>query len=147
MTTHTSVDQHRIERAKLFLRTLDEQGDLFALVTEEVEIVFPKWGTVRGKPQLEQFFHDLGGYISAIAHDVDSFICMSGDGHIAIEGLSSGTLVNGSRWPEGESTGRFCSVFAFEGDLISHVRIHLDPDYCDATADAYAWRRARMVAA
>lgn len=136
-------DAGRIQKAKAFLKTLDDQGDLFALVTDDIEIVFPKWGTVRGKEQLGHFFHDLGGYISSIAHDPATYICMSGEDHVAIEGVSSGSLVNGSRWPEGESTGRFCSVFKFDGDLISHVRIHLDPDYTDATASHYAWRRER----
>ena len=147
MTTKRIDEQQKLETAKLFLKALDEHGDLFALVSDNIEIVFPKWGTVRGKGQLGQFFEDLGGYINAIAHDPATFVCMAGDDHVAIEGISSGALVNGSRWPGGESTGRFCSVFKFKGDLISHARIHLDPDYCDATADAYAWRRARTVAA
>ncbi len=147
MTKLSERDADRIGRAKEFLRTLDTQGDLFALVTDNIEIVFPKWGTVHGKADLSRFFQDLGGYISSISHDPQTFVCMAGDDHVAIEGVSSGSLQSGLRWPEGESTGRFCSVFKFDGELISHVRIHLDPDYCDTTADAYEWRRARAAAA
>ena len=134
-------DERRIALAKEFLRTVDAHGDLSPLVTETIQMTFPKWGTCDGTKDFPRYFADLGGYIRQIAHHPETFLCMAGEDHVAIEGSSSGELQNGARWPDGAATGRFCTVFGFEGDRISHVRIHLDPDYCDATADHYAWRR------
>ena len=136
------TSEQQIELAKNFLRTLDKQGDMFALVTDDIEMVFPKWGVARGKAELARMFQDLGGYVAAITHDPKSFICMAGDGHVCIEGVSAGTLTNGKTWkPDGANAGRFCTVLEFEDSLIKRARIHLDPDYADSTEREYHWRR------
>jgi hypothetical protein len=140
-------DEHRIELAKAFLRAIDEHGDLTPLITEDLEMTFPKWGTCYGTKDFPRYFADLGSYIAKIQHHPESFLILTGDNHVAIEGLSSGELTNGERWPNKEATGSFCSVFGFWGDRICTVRIHIDPDYTDATADHYAWRRERAAAA
>lgn len=143
MSERSERDERRIALAKQFLRTVDQQGDLSSLVTDDIQMTFPKWGTCMGTKDFPRYFADLGGYIRKIAHHPESFLCLAGDDHVAIEGFSSGELQDGSRWPDKGTSGRFCTVFGFRGDRISHVRIHLDPDYCDATADHYAWRRQR----
>jgi ketosteroid isomerase-like protein len=147
MGERSERDERRIALAKAFLKTVDERGDLSDLVTEDLEMTFPKWGTCHGVKEFPQYFGDLGGYIAKITHHPETFICLVGDDHVAIEGFSSGELTNGARWPDKEAKGAFCTVFAFRGDRISQVRIHIDPDYADATADHYAWRRARATAA
>lgn len=147
MGERSERDERRIALAKAFLKAVDEHGDLTPLVTEDIRMTFPKWGTCEGTKDFPRYFTDLGGYIAKIAHDQSSFLCLVGDDHVAIEGYSSGELQNGAHWPDKEATGRFCTVFGFRGDRISDVRIHLDPDYCDATADHYAWRRERAKAA
>lgn len=147
MSERSERDEARIALAKKFLQTVDEHGDLAPLVTEDLEMTFPKWGTCRGTQDFPRYFGDLGSYISQIAHHPESFVCLAGDDHVAIEGVSSGQLADGSRWPDKDATGRFCTVFGFRGDRISHVRIHLDPDYVNATADHYPWRQERSAAA
>jgi hypothetical protein len=140
-------DERRIALAKEFLRLVDTRGDLSAIVTEDMKMTFPKWGTVEGVANFPRYFTELGGYVASTNHRPETFVCLVGDDHVAIEGISSGELHSGARWPDTGGTGRFCTVFGFEGDRINNVRIHVDPDYCDATADHYAWNRERTAAA
>lgn len=143
MSERSERDERRIALAKEFLRIVDTRGDLSPLVTEDMRMTFPKWGTVEGTKDFPRYFTELGGYVASTNHRTETFVCLAGDDHVAIEGFSSGSLQNGATWPDKAATGRFCTVFGFEGDRISDVRIHLDPDYVDATADHYAWRRAK----
>jgi len=147
MGARSELDERRIALATAFLQIVDEQGDLSAIVTDDLQMTFPKWGTCQGTKDFPTYFGDLGAYIARIRHHPETFLYLVGDDHIAIEGLSSGELRDGSRWPHKEATGRFCTVFGFRGDRISHVRIHIDPDYADATADHYPWRRDRAMTA
>lgn len=131
----------RIAAAKAMLAAVDARSDISSIVTEDVRITFPKWGTCEGVADFPRYFTDLGSYIAWMRHETDSFEVYTGDDAVVIEGRSCGELVSGAKWPADQADGRFCTVFKFRGNLISEVRIHIDPDYVDATADHYIWRK------
>ena len=128
--------------AREMLKTMDAQGDVFALMTDDIEFVYPKWGIARGKAELGRFFQAMGGYVRSIAHDQSSFHCLSDDVSLFIEGRSAGTLVDGRSWqPDGAAGGRFCTSFRIRDGLISGLHIHIDPDYAHQATAVYPWRK------
>ena len=128
-----------VELGTNFLATLDAMGDVFALMTENVQFEFPKWGTARGVAEVGAFFHALGAYVAAVRHPPETFRYYVGDKSVAIEGRSVGRLHNGGSW----EAGRFTVIYDFEGELIKRVAIYLDPDYADETQDRYPWTKPR----
>lgn len=136
--TEKLSDARYAELGIYFLATLDDMGDVFALMTDDVAFEFPKWGTARGKVEAGQFFQALGSYVAAMRHPPETFKIHSGDRSVAIEGRSVGRLQDGKSW----ESGRFVVIYDFAGELISRVAIYLDPDYVDATKDHYPWHRS-----
>lgn len=126
-----------IELGTEFLATLDAMGNVFALMTENVQFEFPKWGTARGSAEVGAFFQALGNYVAAVRHPPETFRYYVGDKSVAIEGRSVGRLHNGNSW----EAGRFTVIYDFEGELISRIAIYLDPDYADETQARYPWTR------
>jgi ketosteroid isomerase-like protein len=128
--------------ARDFLKTMDAQGDVFALLTDDVEVLYPKWGMARGKADLGRLYQELAPYIRSTQHHPETFTCLSDKDCVFIEGQSSGQLVDGHSWkPDGACAGRFCTTFRIRDGLISRVLIYIDPDYCDQTAGFYPWRQ------
>lgn len=131
--------EEAIELARTFLTTLDAQGDFFSLITDDVELTFPKWGTVQGKANLGSFFQALGSYVAAIHHRPETFQFLvgerDGEARVCIEGLSEGRLHNGKAW----TAGRFSVIYDFRERLVSRIGIYIDPDYVDDTAGHYPW--------
>lgn len=133
---------NNIELAKGFLRAFDEGSDVFALVTDDVQVMFPKWGIARGKEGLANLYRDLAPYLAGIRHHPDSFSILAEGNQICIAGVSSGSLADGRTWqPDGACMGQFCTWFTFEGTLASRIWIYIDPDYADGTKDYYPWSR------
>jgi hypothetical protein len=129
--------------AREMLKTMDAQGDAFALMTDDIEFVYPKWGAARGKAELGKFFQDMGGYVRSISHDQSSFRCTSEGDTVLIEGRSAGTLVDGRSWSAAGATGgRFCTSFRIRDGLISGIQVYIDPDYADQTTTVYPWRKS-----
>ena len=89
------MEEANLRLAKQFLRTMDEGGNVFELLTDDVEVMYPKWGIAKGKEELGQLYTDLGPYLSSISHHTESFRCLTGDDQVCISGLSSGTLTDG----------------------------------------------------
>jgi hypothetical protein len=111
-------------------------------MTEDVEVMYPKWGVARGKAEVGQLYQDLALYVQSMNHDPARYTCMSDGQRVCIEGESSGQLVGGKSWqPDGECGGRLCTMFEIRGDLISRIYIYIDPDYCNQTANFYPWNR------
>jgi hypothetical protein len=136
------MTKENFERARGFLKTFDEGGDVFALLTDDVEVMYPKWGVTKGKGDLARLYTDLGPYLKSIRHHSDSFRMLGGDDEVCISGVSSGVLADGRTWaPDGLCQGRFCVWFNFRGPMISGVWIYIDPDYVDGTSGYYPWRR------
>lgn len=139
--THRPNREEVIALARDFLITMDAQGDFFSLMTDDVELTFPKWGTAHGKSNLGPFFQALGSYVAAIRHRPETFQFLvgerDGEARVCIEGLSEGKLHNGKAW----SAGRFNVIYDFRERLISGIGIYIDPDYVDDTASHYPWQR------
>lgn len=133
--------QEAIELARHFLVTMDAHGDWFSLMADDVELTFPKWGTVCGKTNLGPFFEALGSYVAAIRHRPETFQFLvgerDGEARVCIEGLSEGRLHNGKDW----AAGRFSVIYDFRGRLVSRISIYIDPDYVDDTVSHYPWSR------
>jgi hypothetical protein len=100
------------------------------LYTEDVELYFPKFGLGRGKADMAEFAARIGADLTGLTHDIDGLEFIVTDDRIVVEGRERGVTADGLPWPDGRiSTGRFCNVFAFRGDLISSVHIYTDPDF------------------
>ncbi|MGX8881845.1 nuclear transport factor 2 family protein [Methylovorus sp. SPW-M1] len=131
--------EEAIELARTFLVTMDVHKDFLSLMTDDVELTFPKLGTVKGKMNLGSFFQALGSYVAAISHRPETFKFLVGESNgnmrVCIEGLSKGRLQNGKTW----DAGRFSVIYEFRGRLVSHIGIYIDPDYVDATNAYYPW--------
>jgi hypothetical protein len=136
------VSDDQLALGKEFLRIQDSGGNIFDLLTDDVVVAYPKWGVARGKVELTRMYTDLAPYLRSTRHHPDSFRCLVGQDQVCISGLSSGSLVDGRTWePDGGCAGRFCVWFTFSEKKISAVSVYIDPDYVDATADYYPWRR------
>ena len=136
------MEEANLRLAKQFLRTMDEGGNVFELLTDDAEVMYPKWGIAKGKEELGQLYTDLGPYLSSISHHTESFRCLTGDDQVCISGLSSGTLTDGRSWkPDGACRGQFCVWFSFRDELISGIWIYIDPDYANGTQTYYPWSR------
>jgi len=138
----TQMDNHAL--ALECIKRLDQQGDLFELLDDDVEILYPKWGIARGKEESGRMLQDFGLYLGAMKHDYDSFNFIVQGDSVCVEGVSSGTLANGMSWqPNGDEVGRFCTVFTMHSGKIKRMFVYLDPDYCDQTKSLYAWKESR----
>lgn len=125
-----------------FFSRMDGQGDLFSLLTDDVEFTYPKWGVAHGKSQLGQLFQDMGQYVASIAHNPQTFRFLSDRTQLVVLGRCSGQLQDGKVWGHDNTCGGgFCTNFEFRENLICRVRVYLDPDYADQTAPFYPWRK------
>ncbi|NEE00821.1 nuclear transport factor 2 family protein [Phytoactinopolyspora halotolerans] len=121
----------RAELVREYFRKVDA-GDpsLIDMYTDDVELYFPKFGLGRGKDDMVEFARRLTRDLGSLEHDIDGLDIMVAGDRIVVEGREWGTTADGRPWPDGEvSTGRFCNVFTFRGDLISAVHIYTDPDF------------------
>lgn len=136
-----SIREEAIELARTLLTPLDAHGDFLSLITDDVELTFPKWGSSQGKANLGRFFLALGSYVAAIRHRPDTLQFLAGerDGQtrVCIEGLSEGRLHKCKAW----TAGRFSAIYDFRGRLVSRIGIYIDLDYVDDTTDHYPWFR------
>jgi hypothetical protein len=114
--------------------------ELLDLLTDDVQIYFPKFGIGRGKQAFVEALTGLGSIVQSIEHLTESFTYIQEANRLAVEGTTRGALKTGARWAAGETPGgRFCNVFEFRGDLISRVHIYIDPDYAGEDKDRFLW--------
>ncbi|SEM46235.1 nuclear transport factor 2 family protein [Halomonas caseinilytica] len=133
----------RLDIVKAYFRRVDaDDPSVTALFTEDVSFYFPKFGPASGKAALVEFGRRVRREVPELVHDIERFHYIVDDDHVVVEGTEGGRLRNGAAWPDGEiSQGRFCSVFAFEDDLICRMHIYVDPDFGNADqARLKAWR-------
>lgn len=138
-----SLQERRIATAIEYFRRVDRADPtVLDLFTDDASMYFPKLGSARGKQQIGLFAHGFGLEIVDIEHDIEHFnIFPSGD-FLIVEGQERGRSRLGGAWPDGiYSEGRFCNVFAFEGELIKQVRIYADPDFNSDDAPRVAWAK------
>ncbi|EHC9865202.1 nuclear transport factor 2 family protein [Vibrio alginolyticus] len=100
------------------------------LFSEDVDFFFPKFGQAKGKSALVEFGNRIGSSLINIWHDIDGFQITTAGNKVIVEGQESGVMSDGTSWPDNKvSTGRFCSVFEFEGKMISRMFVYVDPDF------------------
>lgn len=124
-----STDRHEIIRQ--YFRYVDA-GDarIMDLYTDDVELLFPKFGRVRGKGEMARFGAKMSAMLGRLEHDIEGLHFIDAGNTIVVEGREWGEMADGTRFPDGKiSNGLFCNVFEFDGDLISAVRIYVDPDF------------------
>lgn len=75
----------------------------------------------------------MSAMLRKLEHDIDGLTFIEAGDTIVVEGREWGEMADGTAFPDGEiSTGLFCNVYEFEGDLIKAVRIYVDPDFSSA---------------
>ncbi|EJN8558408.1 nuclear transport factor 2 family protein [Vibrio alginolyticus] len=100
------------------------------LFSEDVDFFFPKFGQAKGKSALVEFGYRIGSSLISIWHDIDGFQITTAGNKVIVEGQEGGVMSDGTSWPDNKvSTGRFCSVFEFEGKMISRMFVYVDPDF------------------
>jgi ketosteroid isomerase-like protein len=140
MSPSTTIEQ-RIARVKNYFRKGDA-GDaaLLDMFTDDIELYFPKFGTRTGKAAVAAFVQGLLGRVQSLRHDPDQYTYIASGDFVVVEGSESGVMTDGTTWPvPGRSDGRFCNVFRFRGDEISHLHIYVDPDFTGQDADRFLW--------
>jgi hypothetical protein len=110
------------------------------MFTDDIELYFPRFGTHTGKAAVTAFIQGLLGRVQSLRHDSDRNTYISSGNFVIVEDWECGVMRDGMAWPvPGRSDGRFCNVFRFRGDEISHLHIYVDPDFTGQDADRYFW--------
>lgn len=138
--------QQRIDIAMEYFRKLDA-GDptLEDLLTDDIQLYFPKFGMGYGKADLERASQGMMSTLRQIKHDFERMnILVAGD-HVVVEGFEGGISANGTPWPvAGRSEGRYCNVFQFAGLKIKRVHIYVDPDFDSTHKERFLWPTVGM---
>lgn len=139
---HSSIRKEEyIERVKDYFRKGDA-GDITIvdMFTDDVELYFPKFGTRTGKRAIADFVQGLMRHLQSIQHYPDRYTYIASADFLVVEGWESGLSKDGIIWPvPGRSEGRFCNVFRFRDNLISHIHIYVDPDFLGQDEDRFFW--------
>jgi len=132
--------KERIRIVETYFRKIDaKDATVFDLFTEDVQMLFPKFGYGYGKADMIRFSEIMGRHLERLEHDIENFNYIVAGDSVVVEGTERGVTRNGVHWPDGRiSEGRFCNVFEFRGGLIRRVFIYVDPDYTSADQDRIA---------
>jgi hypothetical protein len=139
----TQVDDPHVSLAKEYFRRVDAGNpDLVELMTEDVQIYFPKFGIGRGRQAFVELATGMGGVFESVEHDYRTYTFISSGPYLVVEGTTRGRTKDGRAWAAGQTPGgRFCNVFEFRNDLICRVHIYLDPDYVSDDNPRFLWGR------
>jgi ketosteroid isomerase-like protein len=135
------ISNKRIDAVNAYFRKVDA-GDstVLDLLTDDVQIFFPKLGLGHGKDTMVRFSQVLMSDLESIEHDFSAFNYICSGNYVVVEGKERGITRTGIRWPDGiVSEGRFCNVFEFEGALIRRLHVYVDPDFASADHSRVAW--------
>lgn len=137
----------RVEVATEYFRKIDN-GDptIVGIMTDDVEVYFPKFGVGYGKAEFLEVAKGLMGSLREMRHDFNRMKFHVAGDHVIVEGFESGVMADGTPWPvEERSEGRFANVFEFEGDLIKRLYVYVDPDFASTHEQRFLWGdRVRM---
>ncbi|RIV88690.1 nuclear transport factor 2 family protein [Aurantiacibacter xanthus] len=128
------MSARRREIVRQYFRYVDAgDGRIMDLYTDDVELLFPKFGRTRGKEAMRRFGARMGAMLGKLEHDIDALAFVEAGDTIVVEGREWGEMADGTPFPDGDiSQGLFCNVFEFEGELIKAVRVYVDPDFTSA---------------
>lgn len=113
---------------------VDEKNiEIFNLYTEDVEIFFSKFGQHRGIKKMKEFSERMSKVFNKLEHDMNSLLFIDAGDKVIVEGNESGEMYDGQCFPDYKiSQGKFCNIFEFKDNLISSVKIYVDPDFVSA---------------
>jgi ketosteroid isomerase-like protein len=114
------------ETIRRYFRYVDA-GDsrLRDLYTDDVELLFPKFGRTRGKDGMRVFGARMAAMLGRLEHDIDGLTFIEAGDTVVVECREWGEMADGTPFPDGEiSQGLLCNLFEFDGDLIKAVRIY-----------------------
>lgn len=137
-----TLTEQRIALVKEYFRKGDG-GDaaLLDMLTDDIELYFPKFGTRSGKAAFTVFVEGLLTQIQSLQHYPEQYSYIASGDLLVVEGWESGVARDGTSWPiPGRSEGRFCNIFRFRDKLISHLHIYVDPDFMSQDTDRFFWR-------
>ncbi|PLZ00721.1 nuclear transport factor 2 family protein [Burkholderia sp. WAC0059] len=137
----SSETEKRIALVKEYFRKGDT-GDttIINMFADDVELYFPKFGTRSGKAAVGAFVQGLLGQVQSLQHYQEEYTYIPFGDYVVVEGWESGVAKDGTPWPvKGRSDGRFCNVFRFRDDLISHLHIYVDPDFAGRDTERFYW--------
>ncbi|ENU37510.1 MULTISPECIES: nuclear transport factor 2 family protein [Acinetobacter] len=99
------------------------------LYTEDVELLFPKFGRHYGKEAMILFAERMTKMLNQLQHDIENLVFLDAGEKVVVEGREWGEMADGTPFPDGKvSQGLFCNIFEFRDQLISSVHIYADPD-------------------
>ena len=129
--TQQNLNESRRETIRCYFRYVDAADPrILDLYTDDVELLFPKFGRARGKDGMRRFGEKMAAMLRRLQHDIDGLHFIESGDTIVVEGREWGEMADGTPFPDREiSNGLFCNVFEFSGELISAVRIYVDPDF------------------
>lgn len=133
-----------IERKSIVLeyfRRLDRGGELLRLFADDARVYYPKWGIATGHDEIGEMFGDVGGLVTSMSHDYETFNYVIDGDTVVVEGTSTGETSGGTEWrPDGTpGGGRWCDVFEVRDGKIQRLFIYLDPDYAGKDTNQYPW--------
>lgn len=131
----------RVALAKEYFRRVDS-GDptLLDMFTEDTEIFFPKFGFAHGKAEILPFLAGLTSAVTTFDHPQDQMTFTASDNRVVVEGTENGRLASGLPFPgDARSSGLFCNVFEFRGQLISRMHVYADPDLAGQQPALFDW--------
>ena len=134
----------QVNLAKQYFRKVDA-GDpsLLDLFADDAQAFFPRFGIAHGKAEFISLVQGLNGAVSRFNHDENLMIFTQAGNRVAVEGIETGTLTDGTPFPgDARSAGHFCNVFEFRGSLISRLHIYADPNFTGDHPDLFRWENA-----
>jgi ketosteroid isomerase-like protein len=141
MMANEDLTGARKETALEYFRRVDS-GDpsILDLMTEDVQIYFPKFGVGVGKDAVVRAAQGMMSTLQRIEHDFERMNIITAGDFVVVEGFEKGVSADGTEWPiQGRSEGRYCNVFEFSGSLIKRVHIYVDPDFTSTHTERFLW--------
>ncbi|WP_172122119.1 MULTISPECIES: nuclear transport factor 2 family protein [unclassified Devosia] len=141
MNQPDALTAQRIEITTEYFRRVDA-GDpaVLDLMSDDVQLYFPKFGVGYGKAAVAESAAGLMTEIATIKHDFDRLNFITSGDYVVVEGYEGGTTKDGKVWPNPErSEGRFCNVFVFDDLLIKRVHVYVDPDFTSSDRARFHW--------
>lgn len=133
------MDAKEIAR-EYYVRLDAGRSDLLDLFSDDAQFYFPKFGVSQGKSTFADLISGLLTTVASIKHDIDGLQFIVDGNRVAVEGITSGCLHDGTEWAGGETPGgRFASIFEIDNGLITRMHVYLDPDYGGSDAGRFLW--------
>lgn len=133
-------EKSRLDTIKEYYRRASA-GDpsVLDLFTDDFDFHYYKFGVGKGKAEFAEFHRRGAEFVETLGFDAETFRYIVAGDHVVVEGAEYGRTKSGVNFPDNRiSHGLFCSVFTFDGELISRMYSYADPDLTSADAQTVA---------